>query len=103
MSFTKSAKDKVEPIKEEESLCHALEQAETPEEICRLLAEKGIEITVDEVVRLAIYSNRPDAELNEETLEEISGGKAMIAMRDIRTVAVDLMKGKQKRAKLTEL
>ncbi len=52
-----------------------LEAAETLDEMVKILAEEGVEITKEELIAAM---DEPEGELNENDLEQVAGGCPMI-------------------------
>lgn len=65
-----------------EELCAEMIQCDTPEKFCQLLNDNGVGVTVDEVLELSndgissinAYVPNETGELNEESLEDVTGG-----------------------------
>lgn len=73
----KEIMDKLEEVKKDEAFMKMLGEQDTPEKIQAAFATKGIEFTLDEVKAIVVAvvdQAENNGELNEENLNEVSGG-----------------------------
>jgi len=93
--------ERIKEIFADEEFVKELFSKETPEEAQALLAEKDINLSVEEIVKLKdiitaklqAAENSESAELTEEELEDVAGGYLGIATIVIVSIAVPLIFG----------
>ena len=64
----------IEEAAKDDAFVNQLLGAETPEEVQKLFAEKNINLTTDDIKGIAEELKQSGDEMNEESLEAISGG-----------------------------
>lgn len=77
--------EKLVMIFQNEEFKHESQGMKTAEDLQKLLAKYGLELTMDEVYGLCaqIACSQKDGELDEEDLETVSGGAAWVAVAAI--------------------
>lgn len=79
--------EKLSPLWENEEFVKAMAAAETDEDVIKLFADNGISVTEEEVAEVRA-SAATMGELDEEDLEEVSGGFIMAAFTAATALAI---------------
>ena len=71
--------EKIKEVFSDEEFVKSLVAMETPEEVQKALAEKGIDLSIDEIKAVAeLLEKRANGELTDEDLENVAGGLGAI-------------------------
>ena len=72
--------EKIKEVFSDEKFVKSLMELETPEEVQKALAEKDIDLSIDEIKAAAkLLEKRANGELADEDLETVAGGMGLIA------------------------
>ena len=81
-------KNKLEPILKDEAFLKLLQDAETEDAVKALFADKGIDLSDEEVASFLDAILLPEeGELSDEALEEVAGGLISFALLPLGVVA----------------
>ncbi len=72
--------EKIRELFSDETFVSSLLELETPEEVQKALAEKGVDLTIDEICTVQKSLMQSDGELSEEDLENVSGGSIIATL-----------------------
>lgn len=79
---------KVEEAMKDEAFAQKLFETESAEDAQKLFADKGIEFTLEELKAIAACAQNEDGELQEEALENVSGGSHWSPASDIWRIII---------------
>jgi len=65
---------KIKEIFADEAFVSSILEMETPEEVQKALADKGLDLSVDEINTIKESLSAEEGELSDEQLEDVSGG-----------------------------
>ena len=73
--------EKIKEVSSDEEFVKSLMELETPEEVQKALAEKDIDLSVDDIKKIAkLIQKKADGELSDEDLESVAGGSVTVAV-----------------------
>ncbi|MBN2833845.1 MAG: hypothetical protein JXR48_02645 [Candidatus Delongbacteria bacterium] len=92
MNQTEEAKKRAEVLLEDQNFVNLLEQAKTDNDIITAFAEKGVDVTTEDLIAVKKELQRENSiELKEEDLEEVQGGFIGLVVTYTAVVVVALI------------
>ncbi len=72
--------ERIKELFSDEAFVNSILEMETPEEVQKALAEKGIDLTIDEICTIQKSLSQSDGELSEDDLENVAGGSIIATL-----------------------
>ena len=83
--------EKMQELQNDPEFISKFVECETAEAVCELFAQKGIEVTPEELNKAYETLNAPEGELNEDALDDVAGGVAYVStLRILQQVLIIL-------------